>query len=100
MREELEKKLLAKLEWGEMDGMVGSSWNPVPGVSCRQAIVSGIPTYLDILEEEPGMGYRSAIARELKTDEGKLWYLRNAGWKLEDKDARLYSRLHRLPHNA
>ena len=33
------------------------------------------------------------IEKEFFTDEGKLWFLRNHGWKMEDVYAQLYSRI-------
>ena len=33
------------------------------------------------------------IEKEFETVEGKLWFLRNHGWKMEDVYAQLYSRI-------
>ena len=35
------------------------------------------------------------IEKEFETDEGKLWFLRNHGWKMDDVYAQLYSRIYK-----
>ena len=73
-RREMETHLLGRLKDGLLDGLVGKGFDM--GVLTSHALI---------------------VEKEFETDEGKLWFLRNHGWKMEDVHAQLYSRIYKRP---
>lgn len=93
-RQEMEAQLLARLEAGLLDGLVGNGIKM--GVFTSQSLIeNGRPMKIKYLSEKGPIKDAMIIEKEFETDEGKLWFLRNAGWKMEDVYAQLYSRIYK-----
>ena len=93
-RREMEKRLLERLEVGLLDGPVGSGFDM--GILTSQALIEdGRPMLVKYLTEKGPIKEAMVIEKEFETDEGKLWFLRNHGWKMEDVYAQLYSRIYK-----
>ena len=91
-RRDMEKQLLKRLEEGLLDGLIGSGFDM--GVITSQALIKdGRPMRVKYLTEKGPTEEAMVIEKEFITDEGKLWFLRNHGWKMEDVYAQLYSRI-------
>ncbi len=93
-REELEKHVLQRLKDGLLDGIVGKELTFGDHTNCTY-IENGRP----ILSEYPTGATPSpetlVVVKEFETDEGKLWFLRNHGWKMDDVYACLYSHMYK-----
>ena len=93
-QEEQERELLERLNEGLLDGMIGSGFNM--GVFTSQSLIEdGRPMIARYLTEKGPVKDAMIIEKEFETDEGKLWFLRNHGWKMKDVYAQLYSRLYK-----
>jgi len=91
-RHAMEKSLLERLSSGLLDGLIGGGFNK--GVLTSQALIQdGRPMLVQYLTEKGPVKEAMVIEKEFETDEGKLWFLRNHGWKMEDVYAQLYSRI-------
>lgn len=91
-RLEMEKQLLERLDSGLLDGVIGSGFNMGTLTSCA-LIENGKPMLVKYLTEKGPVKDAMIIEKEFETVEGKLWFLRNHGWKMEDVYAQLYSRI-------
>ena len=91
-QQSMEAQLLERLNEGLLDGLIGSGFNK--GTLISQAIIKdGRPMLVEYLTEKGPIEDAMVIKKEFFTDEGKLWFLRNHGWKMEDVYAQLYSRI-------
>lgn len=93
-RKEMEKQLLARLHEGLLDGLIGSGFN-MGTLTSRALIEDGRPMLVKYLTEKGPVKEAMIVEKEFETDEGKLWFLRNHGWKMEDIYAQLYSRIYK-----
>lgn len=93
-RLEMEKQLLERLNSGCLDGLIGTGFNMGTLTSCAM-IEDGRPMLIQYLSEKGPIKDAMIIEKEFKTDEGKLWFLRNHGWKMADVYAQLYSRIYK-----
>ena len=95
-----EKKLLAKLASGVMDGMVGDErvCRGYQNVYCGKYIKNGEPVsyrqgesvrFFDGKESKRIQGNREE--EHYDTDEKKLGFLQKYGWLIDDDDAKAYS---------
>ena len=91
-RKEMEKKLLQCLEEGLLDGLIGTGFN-MGTLTSHILIENGRPMLIKYLTEKGPVKEAMMIEKEFITDEGKLWFLRNHGWKMDDVYAQLYSRI-------
>ena len=87
-----EKELLKRLKAGLMDGLIGEGSERVH-LTSQAMIKDGRPMLVKYLTEKGPMEEAMIIEKEFVTDEGKLWFLRNHGWVMEDVHAQLYSRM-------
>ena len=87
-----EKELLKRLKAGLMDGLIGEGFEDVD-LTSQAMIKDGRPMLVKYLTEKGPVEDATIIEKEFLTDEGKLWFLRNYGWKMEDVHAQLYSRM-------
>ena len=93
-QEEQERELLSRLEVGLLDGLVGSGFDM--GTFTSHALIdSGRPMLVKYLTEKGPTQDGMIVEKEFETDEGKLWFLRNHGWKMKDVYAQLYSRMYK-----
>lgn len=94
-----EKRLLSKLESGELDGCVGDSVITNGGSSVWKVITNGLPT---MLKEGPGGKFFNGkeneridgvrhIYEKWDTDDRKIEFLRKFGWLMDDADVKAYS---------
>ena len=91
-QQSMEAQLLERLNEGLLDGLIGSGFNK--GTLTSQALIKeGRPMLVEYLTEKGPIEDAMVIKKEFFTDEGKLWFLRNHGWKMEDVYAQLYSRI-------
>ena len=95
-RKEMEAQLLDRLKGGLLDGLVGSGFN-MGTLTSRACIENGRPMLIKYLSEKGPIKDAVIVEKEFETDEGKLWFLRNHGWKMEDVYAQLYSRIYKRP---
>lgn len=95
-RKEMERQLLDRLQEGLLDGLIGSGFNMGTLTSCT-LIEDGCPMLVKYLTEKGPVTEAMIVEKEFETDEGKLWFLRNHGWKMEDVYAQLYSRIYKRP---
>ena len=93
-RLEMEKPLLERLDSGLLDGVIGSGFN-MGTLTSRAMIENGKPMLVKYLTEKGPVKDAMIIEKEFETVEGKLWFLRNHGWKMEDVYAQLYSRIYK-----
>ena len=93
-----EKELLKRLEAGLMDGMIGEGFENVD-LTSQAMIKDGRPMLVKYLTEKGPVEGATIIEKEFLTNEGKLWFLRNHGWKMEDVHAQLYSRMFKRAGN-
>lgn len=93
-RLEMEKCLLEMLNTGLLDGIIGSGFN-MGTLTSRALIEDGRPMLVKYLTEKGPIKEAMIVEKEFETDEGKLWFLRNHGWKMEDVYAQLYSRIYK-----
>ena len=91
-RLEMEKQLLERLNTGLLDGLIGSGFN-MGALTSQSLIKDGRPMLVKYLTEKGPVEEAMVIEKEFLTDEGKLWFLRNHGWKMNDVYAQLYSRI-------
>ena len=93
-RFELELQVLQRLRDGLLDGVVGSE-AAFGDMTMRHFIKDGKP----IISKYPANTVPSTdtliIEKEFETDEGKLWFIRNGGWKMDDVYACLYSHMYK-----
>ena len=95
-RRDMEKNLLERLEVGLLDGPAGSGFDM--GELTSQALIEdGRPMLVKYLTKRGLIKEAMIVEKEFETDEGKLWFLRNHGWKMEDVYAQLYSRTYKRP---
>ena len=87
-----EKELLKRLKSGVMDGLIGEG-GEMDGVISQAMIKDGRPMFVKYFTEKGPVEEAMIIEKEFVTDEGKLWFLRNHGWVMEDVHAQLYSRM-------
>jgi hypothetical protein len=97
VREEMEKMLLDKLEKGQLDGIVGHDFVKGNGITHRMIIKEGVPCYINFPTDVGPIENVTVVEKRLETEEGKLWFLRNAGRKMADHVASLYSRTYKRP---
>ena len=91
-RKEMEAQLLNRLKSGLLDGLIGGGFNM--GILTSHALIEdGRPMLIKYLSEKGPIKEAMIVEKEFETDEGKLWFLRNHGWKMEDVHAQLYSRM-------
>lgn len=93
-RKETENQLLDRLHEGLLDGLIGSGFN-MGTLTSRALIEDGRPMLVKYLTEKGPVKEAMIVEKEFETDEGKLWFLRNHGWKMEDVYAQLYSRIYK-----
>lgn len=93
-RKEMEKQLLERLEEGLLDGLVGRGFN-MGTITSHALIENGRPMLVKYLSEKGAIKDAMIVEKEFETDEGKLWFLRNYGWKMQDVYAQLYSRMYK-----
>jgi len=95
-----EKNLLAKLNNGVLDGMVGDErvYSGYSNVYCGKYIKDGVPVsyregesskFFNGKENERSPGKRTEERYE--TDDSKLSFLQQYGWLIDDNDSRAYS---------
>ena len=95
-----EQLLLAKLDSGKLDGMVGDEreYRGYSSVYCGKYIKSGIPImyrqgqstrFFNGRENERSPGKREE--EHFDTPERKLQFLQRYGWLMDDPDVRAYS---------
>lgn len=94
-----EKKLLAKMSKGLLDGVVGNDLHTSGGSTVWMAIKNGIPTqfkqgpskrFFNGKENEVIEGVLHTL-NEWLSDEDKLQFLRKFGWLMKDADVVSYS---------
>ena len=95
-RREMEISLLGRLKDGLLDGLIGSGFN-MGTLTSHALIENGRPMLVKYLSEKGPIKDAMIVEKEFETDEGKLWFLRNHGWKMEDVYAQLYSRIYKRP---
>lgn len=95
-RKEMEVQLLNRLKSGLLDGLIGGGFN-MGTLTSHALIEDGRPMLIKYLSEKGPIKEAMIIEKEFETDEGKLWFLRNHGWKMEDVHAQLYSRIYKRP---
>ena len=99
-RAEMEKRLLAKLASGALDGMVGEEreYRGYKSVYCGKYIKDGIPVsyrqgqsgrFFNGKENERIPGKREE--EHFDTDERKLEFMQRFGWLTDDEEVRAYS---------
>lgn len=88
----MEAQLLERLNEGLLDGLIGNGFNK-DTLTSQALIKDGRPMLVEYLSEKGPIEDAMIIKKEFVTDEGKLWFLRNHGWKMEDVYAQLYSRI-------
>ena len=93
-RLEMEKQLLERLNVGLMDGVIRNSITDHEFTHLI-FIKNGRPMLAKYLTEKGPIPEATIIEKEFETDEGKLWFMRNYGWKMEDVYACLYSYLYK-----
>ena len=93
-RKKIEQQLLDRLQEGLLDGLIGSGFNMGTLTSCA-LIEDGRPMLVKYLTEKGPTKDAMIIEKEYETGEGKLWFLRNHGWKMEDVYVQLYSRIYK-----
>lgn len=93
-RKEMERHLLDRLQEGLLDGLIGSGFN-MGALTSHAFIMDGRPMLVKCLTEKGPFKESMIVEKEFVTDEGKLWFLRNHGWKMEDVYAQLYSRIYK-----
>ena len=93
-RQEMETQLLARLSSGLLDGLVGSGFN-MGTLTSHALIKDGRPMLVRYLTEKGPIKEAMIVEKEFETDEGKLWFLRNHGRKMDDVYAQLYSRIYK-----
>lgn len=93
-RSSMEKQLLERLNNGLLDGLIGSGFN-MGTLTSHALIENGRPMLVKYLTEKGPVKEAMVVEKEFETDEGKLWFLRNHGWKMEDVHAQLYSRIYK-----
>ena len=86
-RKEMEAQLLNRLKSGLLDGLIGGGFN-MGTLTSHALIEDGRPMLIKYLSEKGPIKEAMIIEKEFETDEGKLWFLRNHGWKMEDVDKR------------
>lgn len=97
-RLELEKQLLERLNGGLMDGIIKNNTTHRE-FTHLMLIENGRPMFAKYLTEKGPIPEAMIIEKEFETDEGKLWFLRNHGIRMEDVYAKLYSYMYRRPYN-
>ena len=95
-RREMEISLLGRLKDGLLDGLIGSGFN-MGTLTSHALIENGRPMLVKYLSEKGPIKDAMIVEKEFETDEGKLWFLRNHGWKMEDVYAQLYSHIYKRP---
>lgn len=92
-REELEHLLLEKLRQGKLEGTLRLS---SAGETTWQTLIKdGIP-YRIVYPTSIGPKEEViCVESKFETDEGKLWFLRNQGYMVDDSDVRHYTRTYR-----
>ena len=95
-RKEMEAQLLNRLKSGLLDGLIGGGFN-MGTLTSRALIEDGRPMLIKYLSEKGPIKEAMIVEKEFETDEGKLWFLRNHGWKMEDVHAQLYGRIYKRP---
>ena len=93
-RKEMEMQLLERLQAGLLDGLVGKGYD-MGALTSHALIENGRPMLIKYLTEKGPVKEAMIVEKEFETDEGKLWFLRNHGWKMEDVYAQLYSRIYK-----
>lgn len=93
-RKEMEMQLLERLQAGLLDGLVGKG-HDMGALTSHALIENGRPMLIKYLTEKGPVKEAMIVEKEFETDEGKLWFLRNHGWKMEDVYAQLYSRIYK-----
>ena len=96
---EEEKRLLAKLASGLLDGLVGDDLTTSGGSTVWTAIKNGIPSrykqgptkkFFNGKENEKIKGVLHVL-ESWESDDQKLSFLQKFGWLMDDKDVRDYS---------
>ena len=89
---EQEKQLLDKLASGALDGDIlpDLQWH-ADGVICRRMIIRGTPYYISIEDNPCYDKICLLIEQYYKTDEMKLWFLKQNGHLMNDPDVIEYS---------
>ena len=91
-RVDLELKVLQRLREGLMDGVVGHE-NTFGDMTRRRFIKDGRPFLSKYPANTDPTEDTLIIEKEFETDEGKLWFIRNHGWVMNDVYACLYSHM-------
>ena len=91
-----EKELLVRLREGCLDGVIKTTptfyaTTPFLRIKNGQPMIGWYPT------EQGPVPEAIVIEKVFETDEGKLWFLRNYGLRMEDVHAQLYSHMYRRP---
>ena len=92
-RFDLELQVLQRLRGGLMDGVLTEFTSGE--TTTRIYIEDGRP----IIGQYPAHTIPAkdalSIEKEFETDEGKLWFIRNHGWRMDDVYACLYSHMYK-----
>ena len=79
VREEMEMKLLEMLKKGQLDGIVGHDFVKGNGITHCTLIKDGVSCYINFPSDVGPIGSATVVEKRLETQEGKFWFLRNAG---------------------
>lgn len=90
----MEKQLLERLSNGLLDGLIGNGFN-MGTLTSHALIENSRPMLVKYFTEKGPVKEAMVVEKGFETDEGKLWFLRNHGWKMEDVHAQLYSRIYK-----
>ena len=93
-REELAGIVLQRMEEGLLDGIIGNE-NTMNGQTSRAFIQNGRPFLGKYPEGIEPTEETVVILKEFETEEAKLWFIRNHGWKMDDVYACLYSHMYK-----
>jgi len=91
-RYDLEWQVLQRLREGLMDGVVGHE-STFGDMTRRKFIEDGRPFFSKYPANTKPTKDTLIIEKEFETDEGKLWFIRNHGWVMDDVYACLYSHM-------
>lgn len=97
-RFDLERTVLQRLNDGLLDGIVGKECT-LGKTTTRIFIENGRPCISKYPANTVPARDTLVIEKEFETEEGKLWFIRNHGWVMDDVYACLYSYMFRRTGN-
>lgn len=92
-RFELELQVLQRLRDGLLDGILREF--TLGETTTRIYIAEGRPIISEYLANTSPTKDTLILEKEFETDEGKLWFIRNHGWTMDDVYACLYSHMYK-----